>query len=86
MKATGSTSSAAHLFTRINDLDHVLDTANFNVSNSCIGCRICERSCLASAIEMQEGHPVWVRPRCFMCFGCLRKCPTAAIRYGAQNA
>lgn len=82
--AKGSTKSAARLFTRV-DADHALDTVNFNISNACIGCSICERACLASAIEMHEKHPVWVKPRCFMCFGCLRKCPTAAIRYGGKN-
>lgn len=78
----GSTKSAARLFTRV-DADHALNTENFSVSDSCIACGICERGCLASAIEVREGRPVWVKARCFMCFGCLRICPTVAIRYGS---
>jgi Fe-S-cluster-containing hydrogenase component 2 len=31
---------------------------------------------------MKDGHPVWIKETCLMCFGCLRLCPTAAIRYG----
>lgn len=40
------------------------------------------RICPAEAIEMKDEHPVWIKETCFMCFGCLRLCPTAAIRYG----
>ena len=36
----------------------------------------------ANAIEMKDEHPVWIKETCFMCFGCLRLCPTAAIHYG----
>lgn len=80
--ADGSTKSAAGLFRRV-DLDAVLDTRNFAANEACVGCGRCARACLASAIEMQAKRPVWVKGECFMCFGCLRLCPTAAIRYGA---
>jgi formate hydrogenlyase subunit 6/NADH:ubiquinone oxidoreductase subunit I len=79
----GSTKSAARLFTRV-DAVHALNTSNFTASADCIGCGICERACLASAIEVRDGRPQWVKDRCFMCFGCLRLCPTVAIRYGVQ--
>lgn len=40
------------------------------------------RICPAEAIKMKDEHPVWIKETCLMCFGCLRLCPTAAIRYG----
>ena len=79
----GATKSAARLFTRVS-LDETLDTANFAADASCVGCGRCERACLASAIELRDGAPVWVKRACFMCFGCLRLCPTQAIRYGQR--
>ncbi len=84
MAKEGATKSAALLFQRV-DLDAVLRTDNFAVSEACVGCGRCARACLASAIEMRDGAPAWVKPECFMCFGCLRLCPTAAIRYGGKE-
>ena len=81
-KAKGSTKSAAGQFRRVG-LDAVLNTSNFTADEACIGCGRCARACLASAIEMRDARPVWVKDECFMCFGCLRLCPVEAIRYGA---
>ena len=78
----GSTKSAAGFFRRV-DLDRALSTSNFAAGEACIGCGRCARACLASAIEMRDARPAWVKDECFMCFGCLRLCPVSAIRYGA---
>ena len=84
MRQNGRTASAARLFTSVSNLDDALNTSNFHASGACIGCGKCERACLANAIRMQDGRPAWVKSTCFMCFGCLRLCPTAAIRYGGE--
>ncbi len=85
----GKTESAAGLYSRVG-LDEVLHTDNFHVSDACIGCGHCATICPAYAIEMSEPasgkkkdrRPTWVKHDCFMCFGCMRLCPKAAIRYG----
>ena len=61
-------------------------TSNFAVSENCIGCGLCERICPDHTIEMQEGHPVWVKDRCQACLACLHRCPKFAIRYGDKTA
>lgn len=82
--ANGKTQSAAKLYTRVN-IDECLYTDNFHCGSKCVGCGHCESICPAQAIVMKDGHPTWVKKECFMCFGCLRLCPTAAIRYGEAD-
>lgn len=47
----------------------------------CMGCGMCEINCPAHAIEMRDGHPVWIKEKCTMCLGCLHRCPKFAISY-----
>jgi NAD-dependent dihydropyrimidine dehydrogenase PreA subunit/flavodoxin len=56
-------------------------TSHFHVEDSCIGCGLCAKKCPVQAIEMKDGHPVWVKERCVMCAGCLHRCPKFAIQY-----
>ena len=77
----GKTKSAAGLYTRV-DLDEVLYTDNFSVCKNCIGCGKCSRICRDESIEMNYSLAVLIKENIFMCFGCLRLCPTAAIHYG----
>ena len=47
----------------------------------CISCGLCARQCPLDAIEMQNNHPVWVKPTCTLCLGCFHRCPASAIDY-----
>ena len=61
------------------------NTANFSVTEQCIGCGLCSIKCPVSAIEMKDGKPVWVAAKCVMCLGCLHRCPKFAINYGNKT-
>jgi NAD-dependent dihydropyrimidine dehydrogenase PreA subunit len=56
-------------------------TSHLSADGNCIGCGLCAKKCPVQAIEMQDKHPVWVKDRCVMCFGCLHRCPKFAIQY-----
>ena len=56
-------------------------TKNFSVSGKCMGCGKCAAQCPLDAITLSEGHPVWSRPTCALCLGCLHACPVNAIAY-----
>ena len=83
--ANGKTQSAAKLYTRVS-IDECLYTDNFRCGDACISCGHCEDICPAQAIKLVAGKPTWTKRECFMCFGCLRLCPTSAIRYGEVDS
>ncbi|MBR4580317.1 MAG: EFR1 family ferrodoxin [Lachnospiraceae bacterium] len=62
--------------------DDARRTSNLHLEETCIGCGICAKNCPASAIEMKDGKPVWVKDHCELCFRCLHHCPKFAIQYG----
>ena len=37
-------------------------------------------------IRMKEGRPVWVKPHCSHCSGCINRCPAKAIQFGKKTA
>lgn len=48
-------------------------------TSKCIGCKLCERGCKASCINI-GGHGIDYS-RCVACMDCIAKCPKGAIRY-----
>lgn len=62
--------------------NRIRKTKLFSVDkNRCIGCGLCARQCPLDAIEIQNSHPVWVKPKCTLCLGCFHRCPAGAIDY-----
>lgn len=57
-------------------------TKKFYVTDSCIGCGLCEKNCQDHAISMMNGKPTWVKPQCTKCTACINGCPQQAIQYG----
>ncbi len=60
-------------------------TNKFHVEDNCITCGLCEKSCPANAIKIQNEKPIWVKNKCVMCFGCLHRCPKFSIQYGGNT-
>lgn len=60
-------------------------TSHFVLEDTCIGCGLCANKCPVGAIQMQDGHPVWVKEQCVMCLGCLHRCPKFAIQYDKRT-
>ena len=54
--------------------------------NKCVSCRLCEKNCKASAIDVKTGFVD--HSRCVVCGNCLEKCNKGAITYAnhAKNA
>jgi len=62
--------------------DRIRKTKLFSVNvDKCISCGLCARQCPLEAIEMQNNHPVWIKPKCTLCLGCFHRCPAGAIDY-----
>lgn len=49
-------------------------------TDKCVNCKICERNCKASCIDISGGHK-FDYSRCVTCFDCIEKCPKGAINY-----
>ena len=47
--------------------------------NKCVSCRLCEKNCKASAIDVKTGRIDY--SRCVVCGNCIGKCNKDAIRY-----
>ena len=60
-------------------------TSQFSVEGSCVGCGLCARRCPAGAIQMRDGKPAWVAPKCEKCLRCLHYCPKFAIQHGPRT-
>lgn len=53
-------------------------------TSKCINCKLCERNCKASCINIKE-HKIDYS-RCVTCMNCIDKCPKGAIRYAHAAA
>ena len=60
-------------------------TSSFSVEDACVGCGLCARRCPAGAIQMRDGKPSWVAPKCEKCRRCLHYCPKFAIQHGPRT-
>jgi NAD-dependent dihydropyrimidine dehydrogenase PreA subunit len=54
---------------------------DFYYDETCTGCGVCERVCLAGKVHMIDDGPVWSDSvRCHGCFACLSFCPKGSIQ------
>ena len=47
-------------------------------TETCIGCGMCEKDCLASAIRVEDGKAK-VKMKCMECGHCVAVCPVGAV-------
>lgn len=53
----------------------------FYCDETCTGCGVCERVCLAARVQMVDDRPVWSDSvRCYGYFACLSFCPKESIQ------
>lgn len=57
---------------------------NYNVNDSCIGCKMCENVCPVNNIVMENNKPKW-SGRCTDCMACINICPKEAINIGKST-
>ncbi|MDR0721445.1 MAG: EFR1 family ferrodoxin [Treponema sp.] len=60
-----------------------MDT-NYNVSENCMGCKICSQVCPVKNIEIIHNKPVF-KHTCEQCMACIHLCPSKAINYGNKT-
>jgi len=53
---------------------------HFIVDETCDGCGICKKVCLASNISLETGRPMF-HHQCEYCFGCVQACPEQALNW-----
>ena len=53
----------------------------FYVTDTCVGCGICEVQCPCNVIKLKDEKPVW-EENCSFCLKCINYCPKKAIQYG----
>lgn len=56
----------------------------FSVSDECIGCGLCAKSCPLNNIKIVDKKPVW-GDNCTHCVACINRCPKHAIEYGKMS-
>lgn len=56
------------------------------VSDSCVGCGICEKVCPSSSVHVVDGKAVHTPGKCQTCLACAHACPQKAIRLTVPEA
>lgn len=56
----------------------------FKVNNLCAGCGICEKTCPARNIRLENGRPVW-STKCEDCMACIQHCTKRAIYFNSKT-
>lgn len=56
----------------------------FKITDSCIGCGLCEKICPIENVELVDKKPVF-KHKCEHCMACLHWCPKEAICYGNKT-
>lgn len=64
---------------------HGRKTKKFFADENCVGCGQCEKLCPAGAITVKNNRPEWTKPDCYLCLGCINRCPRQAIQYGKST-
>ena len=54
---------------------------NFNVSNACTHCGICQKICPVSNIDYGQDKKPYFKHHCEQCLACIQHCPAKAINY-----
>lgn len=56
----------------------------FKVSNLCVGCGICEKTCPSRNIKLENDKPKWSN-KCQDCMACVQHCPKKAIFFNSKT-
>jgi ferredoxin/flavodoxin len=54
---------------------------NYNVSDACVGCGVCEKVCPVDNISLGDDHKPYFKHHCEQCVACIQYCPQQAINY-----
>ena len=84
LPAVGLSARAASLVCRVEHPAARLIGRGFRVTDDCIGCGLCVRSCPQGNIRMEGGRPVF-GGNCVICMACSFGCPKDAVRIGLLN-
>lgn len=58
----------------------------FTLTDDCIGCGKCVKTCPSNNMMMEGNHPVWIHNGdCTTCMACYHHCPRHAIRFGKHT-
>lgn len=58
---------------------------NFNVSDACTSCGICQKVCLMNNIKLEKGGMPCFGHHCEQCLACIQSCPSKAINYKVKT-
>jgi ferredoxin len=57
---------------------------SFKVNSTCNGCGICEKTCPAQNINLENNKPTWGN-KCEDCMACVQHCPKKAIYFNSKT-